>query len=438
MPRKKAPSRIERVINRICNPHDVSISWTIAAILLIFEALLCLVIIAKVPYTEIDWIAYMDEVSGYDKGERDYINLKGDTGPLVYPAGFVYLFSWLRSITHGAILPAQYIFAALYLATQFIVMALYITSCTMPPWSLVLLCLSRRLHSIFVLRLFNDCWAMCIAYVATWALQKRKFPLSIFLFSLAVSVKMNVLLFAPGVLAVVIKEARVGDALRGVIAGIILQGLLGLPFLTTYPKSYLLRAFEFSRVFTFKWSVNWQFLPEDVFTSQKFALLLLFLHLRLLWSFAQYHWFKEEGGILPAFTQFFKRGSGDEKRRNTTAAAAAASLEYKDTVLKILFTSNFVGIMCARSLHYQFYSWYFHALPFLLLRTRLPAYVSVILLLSIEVMMNIFPPREWTSALFIVLHGIILWSVWASPAPAPKVARTVIFARNLKDKAAIA
>ncbi|KAL4516045.1 hypothetical protein Ndes2526A_g00746 [Nannochloris sp. 'desiccata'] len=398
MPRKKAPSRIERVINRICNPHDVSISWTIAAILLIFEALLCLVIIAKVPYTEIDWIAYMDEVSGYDKGERDYINLKGDTGPLVYPAGFVYLFSWLRSITHGAILPAQYIFAALYLATQFIVMALYITSCTMPPWSLVLLCLSRRLHSIFVLRLFNDCWAMCIAYVATWALQKRKFPLSIFLFSLAVSVKMNVLLFAPGVLAVVIKEARVGDALRGVIAGIILQGLLGLPFLKTYPKSYLLRAFEFSRVFTFKCIIG---------SKKKVASFLLLL-------------------------SFFKRGSGDEKRRNTTAAAAAASLEYKDTVLKILFTSNFVGIMCARSLHYQFYSWYFHALPFLLLRTRLPAYVSVILLLSIEVMMNIFPPREWTSALFIVLHGIILWSVWASPAPAPKVARTVIFCEKPK------
>jgi alpha-1,3-mannosyltransferase len=141
----------------------------------------------------------------FTQGERDYMNLKGDTGPLVYPAGFVYLFSWLRSITREAILPAQYIFAGLYLSTQFIVMALYINSRTMPPWSLVLLCLSRRLHSIFVLRLFNDCWAMGVAYLATWALQKKKFPLSIFLFSLAVSVKMNVLLFAPGVLSVIIK-----------------------------------------------------------------------------------------------------------------------------------------------------------------------------------------------------------------------------------------
>jgi len=139
-------------------------------------------------------------------------------------------------------------------------------------------------------------------------------------------------------------------------------------------------------VFTFKWSVNWQFIPENVFTSQRFALVLVFLHLRLLWSFAQYHWLEEEGGILPALAQFYKRKTGDEKMRKKTAAAAtAASLEYKDTVLKILFTSNFVGIMCARSLHYQFYSWYFHTLPFLLLRTRLPAFVSVFLLLSIEV-----------------------------------------------------
>lgn len=37
----------------------------------------------------------------------DYAKLKGDTGPLVYPAGFVYLFSWLHNVTGGAIFPAQ-------------------------------------------------------------------------------------------------------------------------------------------------------------------------------------------------------------------------------------------------------------------------------------------------------------------------------------------
>ena len=45
----------------------------------------------------------MQEVGGYQAGERDYAKLKGDTGPLVYPAGFVYLFSLLRTATGGAV-----------------------------------------------------------------------------------------------------------------------------------------------------------------------------------------------------------------------------------------------------------------------------------------------------------------------------------------------
>lgn len=37
--------------------------------------------------TEIDWKAYMQQIVQYRSGERDYTLIKGDTGPLVYPAG---------------------------------------------------------------------------------------------------------------------------------------------------------------------------------------------------------------------------------------------------------------------------------------------------------------------------------------------------------------
>jgi len=37
--------------------------------------------------TEIDWKAYMQQIIQYRNGERDYTLIKGDTGPLVYPAG---------------------------------------------------------------------------------------------------------------------------------------------------------------------------------------------------------------------------------------------------------------------------------------------------------------------------------------------------------------
>ena len=49
--------------------------------------------------TEIDWVAYMQEVEGFLGGEYNYSNLRGNTGPLVYPAGFVYIFSILRWLT---------------------------------------------------------------------------------------------------------------------------------------------------------------------------------------------------------------------------------------------------------------------------------------------------------------------------------------------------
>lgn len=58
-------------------------------LLLIGEFFLSLIIVNVISYTEIDWKAYMDEVGGFLEGERDYLNLKGDTGPLVYPAGCV-------------------------------------------------------------------------------------------------------------------------------------------------------------------------------------------------------------------------------------------------------------------------------------------------------------------------------------------------------------
>lgn len=31
-----------------------------------------------------------------------------------------------------------------------------------------------------------------------------------------------------------------------------------------------------------------------------------------------------------------------------------------------MFVSNYIGIVFARSIHYQFYCWYFHAIPYLL------------------------------------------------------------------------
>lgn len=77
--------------------------------------------------TEIDWKAYMEQIEIYLKGERDYKNIVGGTGPLVYPAAHVFIYRLLYKLTdHGRdIHTAQYIFALVYLLTLAIVMQCY-------------------------------------------------------------------------------------------------------------------------------------------------------------------------------------------------------------------------------------------------------------------------------------------------------------------------
>lgn len=58
------------------------------------------------------------------------------------------------------------------------------------------------------------------------------------------------------------QAAPAADILQGTAAGVLLQALLGAPFLAAAPGSYLQKAFELSRVFMHKWTVNLKFLPE--------------------------------------------------------------------------------------------------------------------------------------------------------------------------------
>jgi alpha-1,3-mannosyltransferase len=77
--------------------------------------------------TEIDWSTYMQQISLYLKGERDYKLISGSTGPLVYPGAHVWIYKHLYAWTNEGrnIALAQYIFALVYLATLGCVVGCY-------------------------------------------------------------------------------------------------------------------------------------------------------------------------------------------------------------------------------------------------------------------------------------------------------------------------
>lgn len=91
-----------------------------------------------------------------------------------YPAGHVRLHELLYSITDAGrdVRLAQYIYGVLYLTTLLLSCTIYRTAGSIPNWTVLLLPLSKRLHSIFVLRLFNDCWAIAAAQLAILLFQK--------------------------------------------------------------------------------------------------------------------------------------------------------------------------------------------------------------------------------------------------------------------------
>lgn len=69
----------------------------------------------------------MEQVEQYVGGERDYTKIEGGTGPLVYPAAHVYIYTALYHLTNKGkdIFFAQQIFAGLYLMTLGVVMSCY-------------------------------------------------------------------------------------------------------------------------------------------------------------------------------------------------------------------------------------------------------------------------------------------------------------------------
>lgn len=358
--------------------------WVAAIFILVAEVLLNVVVIEKVKYTEIDWVAYMQEVEGVLNGTYDYSRLKGDTGPLVYPAGFVCFYTALYYITsHGSnVRMAQYIFSFLYLINLGLVFRIMVKTRKVPPYVLVMMSLtSYRIHSIFILRLFNDPVAMLLLYIAINLFIDEHWSLGSLFYSLAVSIKMNVLLYSPALLLAYVAILGLPHTFvqLSICAGV--QVVLALPFLASHPLNYVIGAFNLGRVFLFQWTVNWRFIPEEVFLARWFHVALLVGHIVTLYYF------------YPLWLQFLQSYS---KLRRVPVPHCAQLL-----VLP-LFMCNFIGVMFARSLHYQFYVWYYHTLHYLVWTTGFSVQYRLLLLGIIELCWNTYPSTHYSS---LALHG---------------------------------
>ncbi|KAL6256849.1 hypothetical protein P5V15_011785 [Pogonomyrmex californicus] len=378
-----------------------------AKLFIVLEIVVNVVIIQAVSYTEIDWRAYMQEVEGFLNGTVDYSKLRGDTGPLVYPAGFVYVFSGLYYITsHGAnIRIAQYLFAILYVLTLTLIFRIYARTKKVPPYVLILMCCtSYRIHSVFVLRLFNDPVAMVLLYASINAFLDNRWYLGSVLYSLAVSIKMNILLFAPALLVAYLCTLGTLKTLMHLSICALIQLILGLPFLLENSMAYIMGAFNLGRVFEFKWTVNWRFLPEEIFVHPYLHMSLLFLHvLTLLYCTPVWITYMKSYARLKHVGKELK--SQLRKKEKVDMSTVSQLFVYP------FFVANFIGIMFSRSLHYQFYIWYYHTLPYIAWCTDYKTVLKLTILGVIELCWNTYPSTVFSSAALHMCHIILLYGI---------------------------
>lgn len=349
----------------------------------------------------------MQQITQYLAGERNYVKVYGDTGPLVYPAAHVYIYRFLHYLTNEGrdIRTAQLIFTALYLSSLTLVMLCY-RQAKVPPYIFPLLVLSKRLHSVFLLRLFNDCFAVFFLFAAIYAYQKRMWTIGLLMYSVGLGIKMSLLLALPAVGMVLWHAVGRGRALKQAVLMAQVQVMLGYPFLAQYPKAYLSRAFEFSRQFLFKWTVNWRFVGEQTFQSKPFSLGLLAAHAVILAAFGATRWLKPVGATMSEAGRLLMQ---------PPSAAEQAKIGRRvtpDYILTTVLSAIVTGCLCARSLHYQFYAYIAWSTPFLLWRSGLHPVLIYAIWAAQEWAWNIYPSTDASSMVVVGCLTLTIACSW--------------------------
>lgn len=277
---------------------DPTLTQKVYPILLVADLLLSILIIKSVPFTNIDFEAYMEEVHPViSYGERNYSKLQGTTGPIAYPAGFIYIYSFVSYLTHEGklLIVAQAIFLLFHLVLAWVICQLYILA-KLPFWTLTLALFSKRIHSIFLLRLFNDAISSTFAYLSILLLLNEWEIIGALIFSLAISVKIGPILYWAAFGLRLVLSGGWSNAIPKLFLIAAVQAIVGAPFISEDAGAYFSRSFGGPGNLQRVWSVNWKFLPDSLFYSSAFPFILLIVYLVLMLLFLYKKWCPQ--GIL--------------------------------------------------------------------------------------------------------------------------------------------
>lgn len=184
------------------------------------------------------------------------------------------------------------------------------------------------------------------------------------------------------------------------------QVTVAFPFLPVNPYGYFGRAFEFSRQFLFKWTVNWRFIGEKTFLSQKFSLVLAMTNLSLLTLFFTTRWIRPSGLPVQAFISWIFKQVPFQIQQQTSHRVTPRF------ILTSILSSFSVGMLCARSLHYQFFAYIAWSTPFLLWRSGMNPLLIYAVWSAQEWAWNVYPSTNSSSVVVVGCLGIQVLGAW--------------------------
>jgi alpha-1,3-mannosyltransferase len=219
---------------------------------------------------------------------------------------------------------------------------------------------------------------------------------------------MSLLLALPAIGVVLFLARGVQAALKQALMIGQLQIILAYPFISGNAMGYLSRAFELSRQFLFKWTVNWRFVGEEMFLSKEFSMALLLGHISALMLFITTRWLRPaEIPIMELIGNALKFEEPCGKRQH--AVSIRISPNY---ILTIILTANAIGMLFARSLHYQFYAYIALATPFLLWRSGMHPALQYALWALQEWAWNVYPSTDASSKVVVGVLFMTIASTW--------------------------
>jgi len=227
--------------------------------------------------------------------------------------------------------------------------------------------------------------------------------------SAGISVKMTLLLAVPGMLVLMAMALPI-SVMFSLVGGMVgVQLIIGSHFISHSPEEYLSRAFDFSRAFLFKWTVNWRFVGAREFASQRFARALLANHLVLLTIFAFERWTRPSG--LNPFQHLYRliRPLSPRMQRWMEEQLTV------DFITTTLLTSVAIGMLCARSLHYQFFAYLAWASPWLLWKSGMHPVLIYIVWAAQEWAWNVYPSTKTSSGVVVACLVIqVVGAYWGT------------------------